>query len=352
MTARSLRLEDRGHEQGRIDMPELISALSFALDMTEGAMPGHALRSCVLGMRIGERIGLSQGQMSDLYYALLLKDIGCTSNAAHMDQIVRGEDEAAQAEIRAVVQAEVWADIRADLKVALDQATMPKPQTGKLASLRFLWKPTRPQEQPVEKVSRVSTALPMRYRGVAKIHGDRGASIISKIGLGAATAEAVRALDEHWDGTGYPGRLRGEQIPLLARIAAVAQHLDVFASDHGPEHAVTVLRERSGKWFDPDIVRIAGSLHRTRVLWKDSLSMLPEKDIRGAVLDLEPRENLHLGPERIDRVCEAFSDVTDAKSPFTRRPFDGCRRRSPGHHEDHGTVSRADRVCATGCVAS
>ena len=317
MIAPSFRMTEREVEPGRIDMPELISALSFALDMTEGAMPGHALRSCVIGMRIGERVGLSYAQMSELYYALLLKDIGCSSHAAHMDQIVRGEDEAAQAELRAVVQAEVWADIRADLNASLEQAARPNKHAGRLASLRFLWKPTRPQEKPVERVSRISTAVPVRYKGVARIHGDRGASIIAKIGLGPGTADAVRALDEHWDGTGYPGRLRGEQIPLLARIAAVAQHLDVFASDQGPEHAMAVLRQRSGKWFDPEIVRIAGSLHRTRLLWKDALSMLPEKDVRGAVLDLEPRENRHLGPERIDRVCEAFSDVTDAKSPFT-----------------------------------
>ena len=317
MTPRSLRLEERAEEQGRIDMPELISALSFALDMTEGARPGHALRSCILGMRIGTQIGLSQSQLSDLYYALLLKDIGCSSNTAHMDQIVRGEDEAAQAEARAVVEAEVWADIRAEFKATLEVASMSKPRAGRLSTLGFLWKPARPQTHQPEPASRLSAAPRPRQRNVAMMHGDRGASIITKIGLGAATAEAVKALDEHWDGSGYPGRLRGEQIPLLARIAAVAQHLDVFASDQGPERAMTVLRERSGKWFDPEIVRIASSLHRTRLLWKDGLSLLPEKDIRGAVLDLEPRENLHLGPERIDRVCEAFSDVTDAKSPFT-----------------------------------
>ncbi len=298
-------------------MPELISALSFALDLTEGAMPGHALRSCILGMRIGERVGLSHTQLTDLYYAILLKDIGCSSNAAHMDQIVRGEDDAAQAEVRAMVQAEVWADIRAEVRAQLDLVDRPKRNGSMFSSLQFLWKPSRPEEKVVEQPSR-PVAIPLkRKRNIATIHGDRGASIIAKIGLGRATAEAVRALDEHWDGTGYPGRWRGEQIPLLARIAAIAQHLDVFASDKGPVHAMSVLRERSGKWFDPELVRIAGSLHRTGMLWKDCLAILPEQDIRSAVLDLEPRENLHLGPDRIDRVCEAFSDVTDAKSPFT-----------------------------------
>lgn len=320
-TARISRFEEHGQEPGRIDMPELISALSYALDMTEGAMPGHALRSCILGIRIAERAGVPQAQMSDLYYALLLKDIGCSSHAAHMDQIVRGEDEAHQAEARAVVQAEVWADIRAEVKAALDVAEMSKGPGSRLSPLRFLWKNGRPQENQqeslVERSMRAGPTLPMTNRSVAKIHGDRGASIIAKIGLGAATGEAVRALDEHWDGTGYPGRWRGEQIPLLARIAAIAQHLDVFASSAGPDHAMAVLRERSGKWFDPELVRIAGSLHRTRTLWRDCLAILPEQDVRSAVLSLEPRENLHLGPDRIDRVCEAFSDVTDAKSPFT-----------------------------------
>jgi len=303
-------------EAGRIDMPELISAMSFALDLTEGSVPGHALRSCILGMRIGVRMGLPQEQLSELYYALLLKDIGCSSHAAHMDQIVRGEDEKVQAEMRAAVQAEVWADIRAEVKAALDMAEVTRPNVPKLSNLRFLWKAKRPEPQ-VDAISRIKIMPVKRTRNIATSQGDRGASIISKIGLGDGTAGAVKALDEHWDGTGFPGRWRGDQIPLLARIAAVAQHLDVFASSKGPEHAVAVMRERSGRWFDPEIVRVAGSLHRTRELWKDCLAILPEQEVRTAVLALEPRENRYLGPETVDRICEAFSDVTDAKSPFT-----------------------------------
>ena len=58
-----------------ISLAEIISALSFALDLTEGAMPGHALRTCVLGMRLGEAQFLPPARMSNLYYALLLKDV-------------------------------------------------------------------------------------------------------------------------------------------------------------------------------------------------------------------------------------------------------------------------------------
>ena len=60
---------------------EVLSALSSVLDMVEGQHEGHAARSCFIGMTIGERLRLSEEQRSTLFYALLLKDAGCSSNA-------------------------------------------------------------------------------------------------------------------------------------------------------------------------------------------------------------------------------------------------------------------------------
>ena len=57
-----------------IRLSEVISALSHALDVTEGQPMGHAVRSCAIGMRIGEEIGLDDDARSSLFYALLLKD--------------------------------------------------------------------------------------------------------------------------------------------------------------------------------------------------------------------------------------------------------------------------------------
>ena len=81
-------------------LAEVISALSFAIDLTEGAVPGHALRTCVLGMRLAERVGISGEALNDLYFALLLKDIGCSSNAARVGQIVGGDDRILKAGIK------------------------------------------------------------------------------------------------------------------------------------------------------------------------------------------------------------------------------------------------------------
>jgi HD-GYP domain-containing protein (c-di-GMP phosphodiesterase class II) len=70
----------------------------------------------------------------------------------------------------------------------------------------------------------------------------------------AATQEAVRALDEHWDGRGRPRGLRGDEIPLLARIVCLAQTTEIFAGTYGVEAALAMAAERRGSWFDPALV--------------------------------------------------------------------------------------------------
>ena len=78
--------------QRQLRLSEVISALSYALDITEGQPPGHAVRSCLVGMRLGDELGLHPHDRSSLYYALLLKDAGCSSNAAKVCSLFRGDD--------------------------------------------------------------------------------------------------------------------------------------------------------------------------------------------------------------------------------------------------------------------
>ena len=54
-TSAAFRRDTQGLD-GSISLSEIISALSYALDLTEGAVHGHALRSCLLGMRIAEEV--------------------------------------------------------------------------------------------------------------------------------------------------------------------------------------------------------------------------------------------------------------------------------------------------------
>ncbi len=73
-------------------LSEVIGALSYALDLTEGEPPGHAQRSCLIGMRLAQELDLDAETRSDLFYALLLKDAGCTANAARMAALFGADD--------------------------------------------------------------------------------------------------------------------------------------------------------------------------------------------------------------------------------------------------------------------
>src|SRR5215472_12880254 len=83
------------HQAGdvpQIRLAELLGALSHALDMVEGQPPGHCVRCCWIGMHIAEKIGLDDVQKWELYYTLLLKDLGCSSNAARICSLFLTDD--------------------------------------------------------------------------------------------------------------------------------------------------------------------------------------------------------------------------------------------------------------------
>ena len=286
-----------------ISLAEILSALSFALDLTEDAVPGHAMRTCLLGMRLGTELGLDPARMASLYYALLLKDVGCSSNAARLCQIIGGGDER---RVKAGVKLEDWT----------------QPGKPKVSTFRLLWQTVLPGSGALERAAAIAHIGLTQHRNnkeVITLRCDRGAHILRKLGLGEAAAEAVRGLDEHWDGSGYPECRKGRDIPVESRILAVAQHLDVFASEQGTGKAIEVLRERSGRWFDPELVRIASSLHANYGLWWAALSETPEHETRRRILELAPAESNQLEAADIDLICEAFADVVDAKSSFTYR---------------------------------
>jgi HD-GYP domain-containing protein (c-di-GMP phosphodiesterase class II) len=71
-------------QQTSISRAELVSSLSHALDMTEGQSQGHGVRCAWIGLNIGRQAGLPDSELASLYYTLLLKDIGCSSNAARI----------------------------------------------------------------------------------------------------------------------------------------------------------------------------------------------------------------------------------------------------------------------------
>src|SRR2546427_7487392 len=95
-----------------------------------------------------------------------------------------------------------------------------------------------------------------------KIHPVVGAEILERVRFPYPVVPIVRAHHEKWDGTGYPFGLRGEEIPIGARILAAVDYLDALASDRQYRRALPLeeviqrLAEESGKSFDPNVVAI------------------------------------------------------------------------------------------------
>jgi hypothetical protein len=75
-----------------VKLSELLSALSFVLDMVEGQPEGHVLRSCFIGMIIAGWLQLSEEQRWVLLYALVLKDAGCSSIAWKVTALFGADD--------------------------------------------------------------------------------------------------------------------------------------------------------------------------------------------------------------------------------------------------------------------
>jgi putative nucleotidyltransferase with HDIG domain len=144
---------------------------------------------------------------------------------------------------------------------------------------------------------------------------DRGAQIALMLGFPARTAEAIRALDEHWDGAGQPRGLRGEEIPLLGRILCLAQTAAIFAAEGGADTAWHVLRRRAGGWFDPALVDAFAAVRADTGFW----ATLGDDDVAA----WEPADRLLVADDtRLDLIADAFAGVVDAKSPWTYRHSD------------------------------
>jgi HD-GYP domain-containing protein (c-di-GMP phosphodiesterase class II) len=266
----------------------VIGALSYALDLTEGEPPGHAVRSCLIGMRLAEELRLNAASRSDLFYALLLKDAGCTTNSARMAALFGADDHVAKRTSKRID----WA--------------RPLPA--------FLWS-ARTVAPGASMRMRLAYLLAIRDEGAVtrslmEARCERGAEIALGLDLSEHTADAIRTLDEHWDGRGQPRGLTGDEIPLLGRILCLAQTVEIFQSAFDVDEAYGVAGRRSGRWFDPALVAALDGFRADRRFW----ASLAEPDLGR----WEPADRVMTADDdRLDRIAGAFAAIVDAKSPWT-----------------------------------
>ncbi|GAA4030165.1 HD domain-containing protein [Sphingomonas rosea] len=271
---------------------EIIAAFSYALDLTEGQPAGHCIRACWIGMQVGRALGLPRRDLGDLYYTLLLKDLGCSSNAARICELYEADDRAFKQGYKTV-----GTSLAATLHFVFSKTARGKPLGRRLSAIGNILRNGDEIAQELI-VSRCT----------------RGADIARTLRFSPVVCEGIYRLDEHWDGSGRPGRLQGFAIPLVSRIALLAQVVDVFHGHAGPEAALDEARRRSGIWFDPDLVRALEEAALSPTFWTN----LGSPTLEGRVVRLAPMDDTErLGEDYLDAIADAFGQVIDAKSPFT-----------------------------------
>jgi putative nucleotidyltransferase with HDIG domain len=275
-----------------VSVTEVVSAFSHALDLTEGQPQGHCLRAAWIGCALGKAIGLGGEDLYNLRHCILLKDLGCSSNAARICELYLADDRS----------------FKRDYKLVGD---------GIGDALKFVFQKTgadAPLGRRAKAIGNILRNGPAIARELIATRCERGADIARRLRMPAAVSEGIYSLDEHWDGSGKAEGLGGDRTPLFSRIALLAQVVEVFYHNAGPGAARDEVRRRSGTWFEPRLTDAFLAISNDDRFWIELGSPLLE----ARLLTVAPTEQLELVDEDyLDDIAAAFGEVVDAKSPFT-----------------------------------
>lgn len=260
-------------------LAEIVGAISFALDLTEGQPAGHALRCTWIGMHVGHELGLDDATLTDLYFAVLLKDAGCSSNAARLWELYGADERLVKQDFKTV-----------DTQNFLQLARFVFRHAGQTEDLR----------SKLRRVLYLGTSGENLATELVQTRCERGANIARKLGFNHAE--------------GRPEGLKGEEIPLFSRIALLAQVVDVFFQTGSRHAALAEIERRRGTWFDPALVPIVERLGEEPEFWEG----LRAENLESRVSALEPAPfHTEVDEDRLDSIAEVFATIVDIKSPYT-----------------------------------
>jgi HD-GYP domain-containing protein (c-di-GMP phosphodiesterase class II) len=268
-------------------MAELLAALSLGIDLGFGQPMEHVLRQCRIALRLCELVGVGDDDRVAVYFTALLVNVGCHTDA-HEQAYWFGDDIAMKATKYDHEPFSV-ADVAAMVRLLGSGGT------------------------PLHRV-RVAFDFAMTGRkeadGMIARHAQLARSLASELRLPDVVLDALGASYERWDGKGWPGDLRGEDIPLASRIVQLAEFVEVAYRTGGIDAALAIADRRSGKQFDPRLVSVLDGDAEKVFNGLDDLSSWEE------VIDSEPALTVVLSDAECDAALEAIARFIDVKSPW------------------------------------
>jgi HD-GYP domain-containing protein (c-di-GMP phosphodiesterase class II) len=271
-------------------LAEFLAALSLATDLGMGQPLEQALRTCLMALALGQRLGLGPDDLSDVYYVALLRFLGCTADAHEFAGMVGGDDIAARAAI-APVQGGSPGEFASSVMPKIGAGHNPLVRAGLMLDMMRAGKE--------------------RAREGIRAHCELGEHLAMRLGMTNGVRAGLQAAFEHWNGQGLPNGWTGKQIPLPARIVFVARDVEILHRLGGIDRTVDAIRRRRGESYDPAVAdAFLGAA-------ADVLASLETGSPWEAVLEQEPDPRPTVSESRLDTVLEAFADFVDLKSPFT-----------------------------------
>jgi HD-GYP domain-containing protein (c-di-GMP phosphodiesterase class II)/DNA-binding CsgD family transcriptional regulator len=280
-----------GRRGGCFRLAELMASLSLATDLGMGQPMEHALRTCVVAMRIGALAGLRQAELSEVYYVALLRFLGCTANAHDMTELAGGDEIGLRVAMAATL---------GDSRSAFMRSVLSSLATG----------------QPPSRRARVMATFlgtgPDRMRRGVAAHCEVAENFAGRIGLAEGVRSGLRHAFERWDGRGVPNGITGDDIPLAARIVFLARDAEVLRSLMGTAAAIEmVAHRRDAGAYDPSLV------NQFVPAAADILAEVAQGSAWELALQAEPQPRPSVPDSGVDAVLEAFADFVDLKSPYT-----------------------------------
>ena len=248
----------------------------------------HVLRQCLISLRIAEQVGLDEEMRGSVYYTALLINVACHTDAHE--------------------QAKWFGD---------DIALKATKYDGEMRGLRAAAAGMRMIGAGSPPLHRFRLGLEFVLSGHREVdgmidqHAQLARAFAEQLDLPEAVLDAVVAAYEQWDGRGWPGQLQAEDVPIAARIAQLAEFVEVANRVGGPDAARALARKRSGKQFDPTLAE----------LFRDDadaiLGGLDSIVTWDAVIEAEPALAVMLSGDRLDAALTAIANFVDLKSPYT-----------------------------------
>jgi HD-GYP domain-containing protein (c-di-GMP phosphodiesterase class II) len=266
----------------------LVAALSLGIDLGFGQPMEHVLRQCLIALRLAERLGVDEQTRSAVYYTALLVNVGCHTDAHEQAKWV-GDDIALKSDKYKYEFGTVRAAVAGVRRIGSGHPALHRFRVG----LEFALSGHREVDNMIA-----------HHAAIARSLGEQ-------LGLPNEVLNALGTAYEQWDGKGWPGRLKGDEVPLAARVSQLAEFSEVAFRVGGVAAARELARKRAGKQFDPEA---AGLMAREAETILSGLDTVVTWD---AVIDSEPALAVVLSSERFDQALTAIADFVDLKSPYT-----------------------------------